>query len=174
MIQLAIIGCDIQEVIGSATAINILTGLPLWVGALVTIFDSFIFLLIHYYGVRKLEYFFLFLIGTMTLMFCGNMYVASPNFSNMIEGAIVPIVPSGAWPAAIGLIGAVIMPHNLYLHSALVLTRKVNYKNRTAVNEANIYNAIESAIALIISFVISTSVISTFAVYVDAYPDVRG
>ena len=158
---------------GSATAINILTGWPLWVGAIVTILDSFLFLFIHYYGIRKLEYFFLFLIGMMTFMFCGNMYAAKPDFGQMLEGAIVPTVPSGAWPAAIGLIGAVIMPHNLYLHSSLVLTRKVDYRNRTAVNEAHIYNAMESAVSLLISFIISTSVISTFAVYVEAFPQVR-
>lgn len=64
------------------------------------------------------------------------------------------------------------MPHNLYLHSSLVLTRKVDYKNRTAVKEAHYYNAIESAISLFISFVISTSVISTFAVYKEANPDI--
>lgn len=76
MIELAIMGCDIQEVIGTATAFNIIFGWPIWVGALVTVFDSFLFLFIHYYGVRKLEFFFVFLIGTMTLMFCGNMYFA--------------------------------------------------------------------------------------------------
>jgi len=57
------------------------------------------------------------------------------------------------------------MPHNLYLHSSLVLTRKINNKSANSVNEANIYNAIESAISLFISFVISTAVIATFAVY---------
>ena len=66
----------------------------------------------------------------------------------------------------LGLIGAVIMPHNLYLHSSLVLTRKLNYKNRNSVKEANIYNAIESAISLGISIVINMAVIATFAVYI--------
>lgn len=173
MTELAIIGCDIQEVVGSATAINILTGWPLWVGAIVTIFDSFLFLFIHYYGIRKLEYFFLLLIAMMAFTFCGNMFLAKPDVGLMIEGALIPKVPSGAWPAAIGLIGAVIMPHNLYLHSSLVLTRKVDYKNRTAIKEAHYYNAIESAISLLISFIISTAVISTFAVYVDTHPEVR-
>lgn len=66
----------------------------------------------------------------------------------------------------LGLVGAVIMPHNLYLHSALVLSRKVNYRNRNAVAEGNYYNAIESAISLGVSFFINTFVIATFAVYV--------
>ena len=74
MTEIAIIGADIQEVIGSATAIKILLGWPLWVGVILTIVDSFLFLFIHYYGVRKLEMFFLFLIGTMTIMFFSNMF----------------------------------------------------------------------------------------------------
>ena len=128
------------------------------------------FLYIHYYGVRKLEYFFLLLIGVMTLMFCGNMYYAKPDFGKIVEGTLIPTIPGSAWPAAIGLIGAVIMPHNLYLHSSLVLTRKVDYKNRNAVHEANIYNAIESAFSLFISSIINSAVISSLAVYKDKNP----
>ena len=62
------------------------------------------------------------------------------------------------------------MPHNLYLHSALVLTRKINMRSRNAMNEANIYNNIESAISLFISFIIATAVIATFAVYIEKNP----
>lgn len=171
MTELAIIGSDIQEVIGSASAIKILTGAPLYVGALVTILDSFLFLFIHYYGVRKLEFFFLTLIALMTVMFGLNMFYAKPTASEMTVGLLVPTVPDGAWPATLGLIGAVIMPHNLYLHSSLVLTRKIDYRNRTQLNEANIYNAMESSVSLFISFVISTFVISTFAVYIQKHPD---
>jgi NRAMP (natural resistance-associated macrophage protein)-like metal ion transporter len=80
-------------------------------------------------------------------------------------GTLLPIIPSGALTAALGLVGAVIMPHNLYLHSSLVLTRKVDMKNKNQVNEANIYNTLESAVSLFISFVISSAVISTFAAY---------
>jgi natural resistance-associated macrophage protein 2 len=126
MTEFAIIGSDIQEVIGSATAIYILFGLPLWKGALITIFDSFIFLFIHYFGVRKLEGFFLFLISIMAISFCLNMFTADPSYTEMAYGTVVPIIPKGALTAALGLIGAVIMPHNLYLHSSLVLTRKVD------------------------------------------------
>lgn len=170
MTEFAIVGSDIQEVVGSATALNILFGVPLWAGALITIFDSFLFLFIHYYGVRKLEAFFGFLITVMTVCFCVNMFAAKPDYKEMLIGAIVPYVPSGAWDACLGLIGAVIMPHNLYLHSALVLTRKINLKDRNQVKEANIYNAIESAISLGISVIISTAVIATFAVYTIQHP----
>ena len=166
MTELAIIGADIQEVIGSATALYILFGLPLWSGALITILDSFLFLFIHYYGVRKLEIFFAFLIIVMTLCFCINMFAAKPDYGEIALGTLIPRVPPGSLQAMLGLVGAVIMPHNLYLHSSLVLTRKFDYLDRNAVKEANYYNAIESAISLFISVIISTAVIATFAVYI--------
>ena len=170
MTEAAIIGSDMQEVVGSATAISILTGYPLYVGAIITILDSFLFLFIHYFGVRKLEFFFLFLISIMTITFVTNMILIKPDYGQIAIGLIVPRITKESTNAMIGLIGAVIMPQNLYFHSALVLSRKVNYRNRNEVNEGNYYNAIESAISLFISFVINTAVISTFAVYVLANP----
>jgi len=166
MTEVAIIGSDMQEVVGSATAISLLTGWPLYVGAIITILDSFLFLFIHYYGVRKLESFFLLLIGIMTITFCTNMVISKPDYGEILYGTIVPTIPKGSVNAMLGLVGAVIMPHNLYLHSALVLSRKVNYRNRNEVNEGNYYNAIESAISLGVSFFINTFVIATFAVYI--------
>jgi len=89
----------------------------------------------------------------------------------MAIGTVYPHVPVGAWSAALGLIGAVIMPHNLYLHSSLVLSRKVDPTNKKKVNEANIYNSIESGISLTISFLISACIITTFAAYAAANPE---
>ena len=83
----------------------------------------------------------------------------------------VPSVPKGSFAAALGVVGAVIMPHNLYLHSSLVLSRKVEKTNKNAQYEAIIYNCIESGISLLISFGISTCVIVTFAVYTLANPN---
>jgi natural resistance-associated macrophage protein 2 len=157
MTELAIIGSDMQEVVGSATAIHILTGWSLQVGAIITILDSFLFLFIHYYGVRKLEAFFLGLIAIMTITFCANMIISKPDYGSIAYGLV---------NAMLGLIGAVIMPHNLYLHSALVLSRKVNYRNRNEVAEGNYYNAVESGISLGVSFFINTFVIATFAVFI--------
>ena len=165
MTELAIIGSDIQEVIGSATALYIIFGLPLWGGALITILDSFLFLFIHYYGVRKLEVFFAFLIGVMTVCFCLNCFNAKPSVSQMAAGILIPSVPKGALPAMLGMVGAVIMPHNFYLHSSLVLTRKIDHTDRNSVKEANIYNAIESGLSLSVSVLISFAVIATFAVH---------
>ena len=165
MTELAIIGSDIQEVIGSSIALFILFEIPLWLGAIITIFDSLIFLFLHYWGVRKLEFLFAFFMLVMSVSFCFNMVEAKPDYGKIAHGTIVPSVPSGAMTAALGLIGADIMPHNFYLHSALVLSRKINSKNKTQVNEACIYNNIESSISLFISFFINSCVIATFAAY---------
>lgn len=99
---------------------------------MITIVDSFVFLFIHYWGARKLEAFFLFLISIMTITFGANMFLSGPNYGEILYGLVVPTIPTTAGPlnSMLGLIGAVIMPHNLYLHSALVLSRKVNYRNR--------------------------------------------
>ena len=91
--ELAIIGADIQEVLGSATAINILFGLKLWVGVLITILDSFLFLLIHYFGVRKLEAFFALLILIMGITFWINMLHAEPNVTEILKGTFIPTIP---------------------------------------------------------------------------------
>ena len=165
MTELAIIGSDIQEVLGSATALQILFGIPLYYGVIITIFDCLLFLYIHYFGLRKLEAFFILLILVMAVSFFVNMTVSNPSASDIAYGAIVPTIPPGALTAALGLVGAVIMPHNLFLHSSLVLTRKVDGTDKRAVNDANMYYMIESSITLFISFLINMSVIATFAAY---------
>ena len=91
--ELAIIGSDIQEVLGSAVALNILFGLPVWVGVVVTIVDSFLFLFIHYWGVRMLEAFFAVLISTMAITFWINMIRARPDMGELFYGTFIPSVP---------------------------------------------------------------------------------
>ena len=103
----------------------------------------------------------------MAVCFFVNFFVVGPDFKEVMFGTFVPTIPAGTMNQAIGLIGAVIMPHNLYLHSSLVLTRKINRKSKKEVKEANTYNAIESSISLFISFMISFAVVGTFAYYHD-------
>lgn len=90
------------------------------------IFDSFIFLYIHYFGVKKLEFFFTFLVLIIAVTFIINMVEADPDYGKVAFGTFVPAIPKGSAGAALGLIRAVIMPHNFNLHSSLVLTRNVN------------------------------------------------
>jgi len=165
MMELAIISSDIQEVIGSAIAIRILSQgkIELWQGALITGADTFTFLLLERYGLRKLEAFFAALITTMSITF-GYMYFAHlPDQLEVLKGTIIPSTPGeDGVTQAVGILGAVIMPHNLYLHSALVQSRKVEHSDAKK-TEANIYNGIESSIALFISFLINLFVIAVFA-----------
>lgn len=102
----------------------------------------------------------------MTVTFAANMFKSDPDYGQIAVGLVVPTIPKGSLNAMLGLVGAVIMPHNLYLHSSLVLSRKVNYRNRNEVAEGNYYNAVESAISLGLSFFINTFVIATFAVFI--------
>ena len=103
----------------------------------------------------------------MAVCFFVNFIIVKPDFGSVLYGTFIPSIPPGCMPQAIGLIGAVIMPHNLYLHSSLVLSRKINTSSRQVVHEANIYNAIESGISLFISFLINFAVVGTFAYYHD-------
>ena len=136
---------------------------PLWAGALITAVDSFIFLLLEQYGLRKLEAFFAALISVMCLAF-GYMYVAHvPSQWEVFKGTVVPEMTVDAFEPAIGVVGAIIMPHNLYLHSALVLSRNIDFSNSKKVKEATFYYTIEASIALFVSFVINLFVVAVFA-----------
>ncbi|XP_052466453.1 natural resistance-associated macrophage protein 2 [Carassius gibelio] len=168
MVELAIIGSDMQEVIGCAIAFNLLSvgRIPLWAGVLITIFDTFVFLFLDKYGLRKLEAFFGLLITIMAFSF-GYEYVrVAPDQAEVMKGMFVPYC-SGCGAAqleqAVGIVGAVIMPHNIYLHSALVKSRDINRGNKKEVKEANKYYFIESSIALFVSFLINVFVVAVFA-----------
>ncbi|KAF1515742.1 Natural resistance-associated macrophage protein 2, partial [Eudyptula albosignata] len=168
MVELAIIGSDMQEVIGSAIAINLLSvgKIPLWGGVLITIADTFVFLFLDKYGLRKLEAFFGFLITIMALTFGYEYITVKPDQEKLLKGLFVPYCQNCGTPQleqAVGIVGAVIMPHNMYLHSALVKSRQVNRANKREVREANKYFFIESCIALFVSFIINIFVVTVFA-----------
>lgn len=168
MVELAIIGSDMQEVIGSAIAINLLSvgKIPLWGGVLITIADTFVFLFLDKYGLRKLEAFFGFLITIMALTFGYEYVTVRPDQKQLLRGLFVPECRGCGTPQleqAVGIVGAVIMPHNMYLHSALVKSRQVNRSNPREVRDANKYFFAESCIALFVSFIINVFVVSVFA-----------
>jgi NRAMP (natural resistance-associated macrophage protein)-like metal ion transporter len=99
----------------------------------------------------------------MAICFFINFFAVSPDTLQVLKGTFIPTIPAGSMDQAVGLVGAVIMPHNLYLHSALVLSRKFDSKDKNLVKEANIYSAIESGISLLMSFFINFAVVGTFA-----------
>ncbi|XP_076124850.1 natural resistance-associated macrophage protein 2 isoform X1 [Alosa pseudoharengus] len=168
MVELAIIGSDMQEVIGCAIAFNLLSvgRIPLWGGVLITIIDTFVFLFLDKYGLRKLEAFFGFLITIMAVSFGYEYVMVAPDQGEVLKGMFVPYCAGCGSPQllqAVGIVGAVIMPHNIYLHSALVKSRQVDRGNKREVKEANKYFFIESAIALFVSFLINVFVVAVFA-----------
>ncbi|KAJ7966558.1 Metal transporter [Quillaja saponaria] len=165
MAEVALIGADIQEVIGSAVAIQILSHgvLPLWAGVIITASDCFLFLFLENYGVRKLEAVFAILIATMGLSFAWMFGDTKPDGKELLMGILVPRLSSKTIRQAVGVVGCVIMPHNVFLHSALVQSRNIDPQKKGRVQEALNYYSIESSVALLISFMINLFVTTVFA-----------
>eukprot|EP01016_Furgasonia_blochmanni_P013143 TRINITY_DN16656_c0_g1_i2.p1 TRINITY_DN16656_c0_g1~~TRINITY_DN16656_c0_g1_i2.p1 ORF type:complete len:249 (-),score=23.73 TRINITY_DN16656_c0_g1_i2:59-805(-) len=104
MAEIAIIGADIQEVIGTAIALEILFGMPIWLGVLVTILDTFLFLMTQRYGQQKLEVVFALLIGIMGICFAYNFFSTNPDYGAIVSGLFIPSVPADAIDPMLGLI----------------------------------------------------------------------
>ncbi|XP_076951132.1 metal transporter Nramp6.1-like [Bidens hawaiensis] len=158
--EVAVIAADIPEVIGTAFALNILFNIPVWVGVLLTGFSTLLLLGLQKYGVRKLEVLIAILVFIMAGCFFGEMSYVKPPARDVLKGMFVPKLSGhGATGDAIALLGALVMPHNLFLHSALVLSRKIPNSVR-GVNDACRYFLIESGIALFVAFLINVSIIA--------------
>ena len=162
MAEIAIIGADIQEVLGSSIALQILFGIPLWVGVVITILDTFVILLMHTCGIRKLEMLFALLILIMFSCFLLNLIMIKPNIGDLLYGLFIPVIPNNTYREALALIGSIIMPHNLYLHSSLVRNQKLDKKD---VKSNLKYLKAELAVSLFFSFFINMTVVSTFAYF---------
>jgi manganese transport protein len=156
--ELAIAATDLAEVLGMAIGIKLLTGLPLMYGTIITVADTFLFMLLQRYGIRKMEAFIFVLVATIGGSFLAEMIIAKPN----LIGAAKGLVPSALSPAAlyiaVGMIGATVMPHNLYLHSALVQTRKIE-RTSAGIKKSLWYNFIDSAIALNAAFFVNAAIL---------------
>lgn len=166
--ELAIIASDVPEVIGTALALKLIFGLPTVWGVLVTSASTLLFLALQQFGVRKLEAFMGSLIGVMSVCFVAQMgMLEGGDGGEVIKGIVVPIFQNGkALFIGVSLLGAVVMPHNLFLHSALVLSRSFELGER-AVRRALKYNVAESALALAVTLVIN------FAVTIVAAQSIR-
>ncbi len=156
--EIAIAACDLAEVLGMAIGIQLLTGLPLIWGVSITILDTFLLLFLQQLGIRKMEAFIIGLVAIVALSFLFQILLAAPPIS-AIAGGLIPSIPSNrALYIAIGIIGATVMPHNLYLHSALVQTRKIQ-KTREGIKQALKWNLIDSTIALNIAFFVNAAIL---------------
>ncbi len=156
--EFAIAACDLAEVIGMAIGIQLLTGLPLIWGVSLTILDTFLLFYLQKLGMRKLEAFIIALIAIIGLSFLAEIFFAKPQWGEVIKGFRPTVLNKQALYIAIGIIGATVMPHNLYLHSALVQTRKVK-SDESSIRRALKFNAIDSAVALNIAFIVNACIL---------------
>jgi len=156
--EIAIAACDLAEVLGMAIGINLLFDIPLIEGVLITVLDTFLLLFLINKGIRKMEAFIIVLVGIIGFSFIFEMIFAQPEMDKVIYGLIPSLPGQAALYIAIGIIGATVMPHNLYLHSALVQTRKLD-RSTAGIKEALKYNFIDSTIALNLAFLVNAAIL---------------
>ncbi len=156
--ELAIAATDLAEVLGMAIGIKLLTGLPLMYGTIITVTDTFLFMLLQRYGMRKMEAFIFVLVATIGGSFLAEMIIAKPDLASAAKGLVPSALSPGALYIAVGMIGATVMPHNLYLHSALVQTRKIE-RTSAGIKKSLFYNFIDSAVALNAAFFVNAAIL---------------
>lgn len=156
--EIAIAATDLAEVLGMAIGIQLLTGLPLQWGVSITVFDTFLLLVLQRYGIRKMEAFIIALVAIVGISFLTELIMAKPVMSEVVTGFVPRIPDNTALYIAIGIIGATVMPHNLYLHSALVQTRKIR-QDEAGIRQALKLNFIDSAVALNLAFFVNAAIL---------------
>ncbi|MGQ9834658.1 MAG: Nramp family divalent metal transporter [Thermoanaerobaculaceae bacterium] len=145
--ELAIVATDLAEILGSALGLQLLFGIPMWAGILVTALDTLLLLLLHGRGVRLLEAFIVVLITTIGVCLALEVILAKPDLGELANGCIPTVPGPGALYLAIGMLGATVMPHNIYLHSALVQSRRIG-ATPAAIRSGIRFNVIDSLTAL--------------------------
>ena len=156
--EIAIAACDLAEVLGMAIGLNLLFGIPLLQGVLITVLDTFLLLFLINKGIRKMEAFIIALVAIIGFSFVFEMVFAQPEMGSVLAGLIPSIPTEEALYIAIGIIGATVMPHNLYLHSSLVQTRKFD-RSTAGIKQALKYNFIDSTIALNLAFFVNAAIL---------------
>ncbi|ADV49076.1 Manganese transport protein mntH [Cellulophaga algicola DSM 14237] len=156
--EIAIAACDLAEVIGMAIGLQLLFDIPLTWGVCITVLDTFLLLFLINKGIRKMEAFIISLIAIIGISFFVEMLFAKPDVGEMIIGLVPTLPNSAALYIAIGIIGATVMPHNLYLHSSLVQTRKFD-KTKKGIKQAIKYNFIDATIALNLAFFVNAGIL---------------
>ncbi|MCO4598569.1 metal ion (Mn2+, iron) transporter Nramp family [Streptococcus infantarius subsp. infantarius] len=164
VIELALMATDLAEVIGSGIALHLLFGWPLLFSILITILDVFILLSLMKLGFRKIEALVSTLIATILIIFLYLVLLSKPSFSGILHGyipqpSIIDLHQSGVnikLTLALGIIGATVMPHNLYLHSSISQTRKVDYSSQSSIKQAVRFMTWDSNIQLTVAFVVNS------------------
>ena len=158
MCELAIAACDLAEVLGSAIGLNLLFGIPLLAGVMITAADVLLLLALQKHGIRKMEALIVMLVFTVGACYVVEIFLAQPEWGPMLHGLVTPRLNSESLYVAMGILGATVMPHNLYLHSALVQSRKVE-RTDEQLRQAARYNLIDSAVALNMAFFVNAAIL---------------
>jgi len=157
--EIAIIACDLAEVVGSAVALYLLFGIPLVAGVVITGFDVMLLLAAMHFGFRKIEAIVITLVTTVAACFAVEVFLSRPEWGALATGLVVPTIPNAeAFYIALGILGATVMPHNLYLHTALVQTRDIE-KTSAGKRRAIHYNTIDTIVALGAAFFVNAAIL---------------
>jgi manganese transport protein len=156
--EVAIGACDLAEVLGTAIGLNLLFGVSLMTGVLITAFDVFLLLAIQRLGIRRMEGAILAMVATIGACYVFEIFLARPDWGGVLSGFRPHLGSTEALYVAIGMLGATVMPHNLYLHSALVQTRQVS-RTPEGMRQANRYNLVDSVIALNLAFLVNGAIL---------------
>lgn len=156
--EIAIAATDLAEVLGMAIGLHLLTGIPLIWGVSITVLDTFLLLFLQRLGMRMMEAFIICLVAVIGISFLIEILLAQPSISEVATGLIPSLPNDEALYIAIGIIGATVMPHNLYLHSSLVQTRKIQ-RDEAGIRHAIKMNVIDSTIALNLAFLVNAAIL---------------
>ena len=165
--EIAIAACDLAEVLGSAVALNLIFHIPLLWAVIITGLDVLLLLALQHFGMRTIEAVVLLLIATIGVCYLIEIFVlpqTRPDFLEIGRGLLLPTFrQAGMLYVAIGMIGATVMPHNLYLHSALVQSRKLQ-KDEASIRSAVRFNTIDSTTALAVAFLVNAAILVLAAI----------
>ncbi len=171
--EIAIAACDLAEIIGMAIGLNLLFGIPLIWGISITVFDTLLLLFLIKRGMRSLVLFIVSMVFIIGVAFFVEMIIVEPVYGDVLKGLIPSELNGTALFIAIGIIGATVMPHNLYLHSALVQTRKFD-RSVKGIKDAIKFNFIDTTIALNLAFFVNAAILilAAAAFYTNGFHEV--
>ncbi|WP_294182095.1 Nramp family divalent metal transporter [uncultured Clostridium sp.] len=156
--EIAIVSTDIAEVLGTAIGLNLIFKLPIIYGVIITGFDTLLLLFLDRFGIRKIEAFIISLIAIIGISFFMEIIISKPDYHGIVLGFIPTLPGKDALFIAIGIIGATIMPHNLYLHSSIVQTRNIE-RTKNGLKQAVKFNNIDSLVALNLAFLVNAAIL---------------
>ncbi len=155
--EIAIAACDLAEVLGTAIGLNLLFKVPILYGVVITGIDTLLFLVIQHFGIRRVEALILILVSIIGICFAVEVFLSHPEWVEVTRGFSPHLTPDSLY-VAIGILGATVMPHNLYLHSALVQTRDVE-QSIAGKRQACKWNLVDTSVALNIAFLVNSAIL---------------